>query len=176
MKRGPIGVYFSVALAILCLGWWAGWKIGERVAASRARRQMAAIVNTPERAHLESESWDLADVEVLRFFATSLAHDKAIRDDDLPKNIEVFKRFSRRQRAPELQPAIDFNLGVVYVQAAMAAEDDGNTALKAKYMGAAQSLFQSLGWRDCSEQTLKSIVKREPLPLNPLAPEEAWGR
>ncbi|MGA8873173.1 MAG: hypothetical protein WB460_18655 [Candidatus Acidiferrales bacterium] len=106
----------------------------------------------------------MADVETLRFFASSLAHDKAIRDDDLPKNIEVFQRFSRRQRAPELQPAIDFNLGVVYVQAAMAAKDDGNTALKAKYMSAAQSLFQSLGWQDCSEETLKSMAKREPLP------------
>ncbi|MGC2418460.1 MAG: hypothetical protein WA434_11980 [Candidatus Acidiferrales bacterium] len=62
------------------------------------------------------------------------------------------------------QPAIDFNLGVVYVQAAMAAKDDGNTALKAKYMSAAQSLFQSLGWQDCSEETLKSMAKREPLP------------
>ncbi|MGO9591619.1 MAG: hypothetical protein ACLP3K_16440 [Candidatus Acidiferrales bacterium] len=133
-------------------------------------------MNTPERAHLESELWDLADVEALRFFASSLAHDKAIRDDDLPKNIEVFRRFSRRQRAPELQPAIDFNLGIVYVQAAMAAEDDGETALKAKYMSAAQPLFRSLGWQDRSEETLKSMAKREPLPLNPLAPEEAWGR
>lgn len=46
----------------------------------------------------------------------------------------------------------------------MAAKDDGNTALKAKYMSAAQSLFQSLGWQDCSEETLKSMAKREPLP------------
>jgi len=136
-----------------------------------------ARVNTPERAHLESELWDLADVETLRlFFASSLVHDKAIREDDLPKNIEVFQRFSSRQRAPELQPAIDFNLGVVYVQAAMAAEDDGNSALKAKYMSAAKPLFQSLGWRDCSEETLKTMVKREPLSLNPLAPETEWGR
>jgi hypothetical protein len=176
VKRGPIGVYFSVALAILCLGWWAGWKIGERVAAARARRQMAAIVKTPEKVHLQSELSDLADVEGLRLFTSTFAQDKVLRNEYFPKSIEAFQRLRQRPRAPELQPVIDFNFGIVYVQAAMAAESDGDTTLKAKYIKAARSLFQSLGWQDCSEENLKSITKHEPLSLNPLTLGKAPGR
>ncbi len=63
--------------------------------------------------------------------------------------------------AQRIRAVVNVDLGLAYVDASMAEQQDNNEELAGGYMKSAQSLFQSLGWHDYSEDTLRHVAKAE---------------
>ncbi len=62
----------------------------------------------------------------------------------------------------EAKPVLDMNLALANVVAAIVEEQvSNNKDRETNYMGSAQSLYKSLGWRDYSEDTLRALAQRE---------------
>jgi hypothetical protein len=163
MKTGPIGVWFSVALAIFLLSLWVGSRLGSTVARYwyRHRQQTQIKSNGPERVHLESILSALNEVQELQLFAATNANDKKLGEKYLLNNIGALQNIERKSDLQEIKPAIDFNIGRAYVYAAMIEEEAHSNEEASQYTKSAQTLFQSLGWRDYTEETLKTVAGRE---------------
>lgn len=163
MKKGPIGVWFSVALIILGLGLWVGDKTGSRFAQywESRQRQKQGTLSRPERAHVDSSLSELSAIQMLQLYVAATRNDKNLMKKTLLNEIGGLEILRRRSDAQEMGPVIDLYLGLAYVDAATAEEQDNNKVLATKYMNSAQPLFQSLGWRDYSEETLKLVARRE---------------
>lgn len=162
MKRGPIGVWFSVALVILVLGAWVGFKAGSKIAQYQdtRQRQKQGRFHGTEWAHIESTLSDLSAIQVLHLYAVVTQNDQKLGKKYLLNEIAGLEGL-RRRSGQEIRPVIDLNLGLAYVDAAIAEEQDNNKELATRYMSSAQTLFQSLGWRDSSEETLRMVAGRE---------------
>jgi hypothetical protein len=163
MKKGPIGVWFSVALAIFLLSLWAGFYLGSIVAPYwyRHAQQVQITVGGPERAHLESVLSELDTVQTLQIFSAVNANDQELGKKVLLNDIGVLKNLERKSGLEEIKPAIDFNLGRAYVYAALLEEHANNNEQATRYIKSAQALFQSLGWSKYTEETLKTVARRE---------------
>ena len=103
----------------------------------------------------------MSAIQVLQLFAVATRNDKNVAKKYLLNKIGGLEELKRRSGAVEIGPVIDIYLGLAYVDAAMAEEQDNNKELVTKYMNSAQTLFRSLGWRDYSEETLRIVAKRE---------------
>jgi hypothetical protein len=163
MKHGRIGVWFSVALVIMGLSAWVGSKLGTRVAAYRyrsAQHRSMGTLSASEHAHLESV---LDELEAIGFSRTILL--MSTNDDELkkvlPKNIGKFEDFGRRLNTAEAKPVFEANLALANAIAATVDEQSNNIERAAHEMQSAQSLFQSLGWKDCSDSTLRTFAQTE---------------
>lgn len=163
MKKGPIGVWFSVALAILVLGVWVGSTLGSKVAPYwyRHQQQEQGTLYGPERAHVESVLSELAAIQMLQVYAVIAQNDKELGKQYLLNEIRDLEALRQRSDAQEIKPVIDLGVGLAYVDAAMAEEQDNNKELATKYMKSAQTLFQSLAWQDYSEDALRIAARRE---------------
>jgi hypothetical protein len=163
MKKGPIGVWFSVALAIFLLSLWVGSHLGSAIAPYWYRHQQQAQITSdgPDRAHLEGVLAELNTVQTLQVFSAVNANDPELGKKVLLNDIGVLKDLERKSDPEEIKPAIDFNLGRAYVYAALTEEQAGNNEQATRYMKSAQALFQSLGWSEYTEQTLKTVAHRE---------------
>jgi len=165
MKRGPIGVWFSVALTILVLSVWAGAVLGAAVARYwyGHHQQEQGTLSGPELTRVESELDELSEIQTLRLYIIFALEKKEPGDKNLLNEINRLRDLKRRSKAPGLEPLVDLDLGLSYVQAAMAEEQDNNDneGKAKKYMQSAQALFDSLGWQDHSEETLKAVANRE---------------
>jgi len=163
MKKGPIGVWFSVALAIFLLSLWTGSHLGSAAARYWYRHKRQAQIKTdgPERAHLESVLSDLNTVPPLELFAPLYANDKELGKKYLLNDVGVLESIEQKSNRQEIKPVIDFNLGRACVYAAMIEEQTGDKEQADRHMRSAQPLFQSLGWSDYSEATLKTVARRQ---------------
>ena len=168
MKGRRLGVYFSLALAILALSIWAGWKLGGRAAAYRYRFQQRKLeTSSPEQSSLESTLAELGDVERLRVMAAVSTFDPKLAKKILPLEAGSMEAIRKKSANQVVQPLIDLNLGFVYVYSAIAEEQSGDEELAAKHMRSAQSIFQLLGWQDYSAETVKAAAR---LSLDPGSP------
>ncbi len=163
MKKGPIGVWFSVALAIFLLSLWVGSYLGSTVAPYwyRHKQQVQITLGGSERAHLESVLAELDTVQTLQVFSAFNATDQELGKRVLLNNIGGLKDLERKSDLEEIKPAIDFNLGRAYVYAALAEEQADDNEQATRYMKSAQTLFQSLTWSKYTEETLKTVARRE---------------
>lgn len=163
MKKGPIGVWFSVALVIPVSSAWMGSKAGSKIAQhwENYQQQKQGTLRGPNWAHVESTLSELSAIQVLQLLAVATRNDKNVAKKYLLNEIGGLEELKRRPGAVEIGPVIAIYLGLAYVDAAMAEEQDNNKELATKYMNSAQTLFCSLGWRDYSEETLGFVAKRE---------------
>jgi hypothetical protein len=163
VPRKPFGVWFSVALLILVVSLWAGWKLGGRVAVhrDRVRPTPAGSLSPAEALQLEAEIAELGDIQTLSVFAMTVAGDAKMRNEALPAFIRGLEAFQQKAKSPGLTSVVDLNLAAVYVAAAAGKEQDGDTEAATGYIRSAQPLFQSLGWRDFSDDTLRALGRRE---------------
>jgi len=163
MKRGPIAVWFSVALTIFVLGIWAGSKLGAEFAVYQCRRQQQeqGTLSAAERAHLNLLFSELDSIQTLHIYVVSTRHDKKLNKTCLLNEISGLEDLEHKTGAQQIRPAVDLDLGLAYVDASMAEQQDNNEKLAAGYMKSAQSLFQSLGWHDYSEETLRHVARAE---------------
>jgi hypothetical protein len=163
MKKGRIGVWFSVALAIFLLSLWLGSYLGSTVARYWYRHEQQAQIKSggPERTHLESTLSRLMDVQYSQMLAATISSDKKLGDKYLLNNIRALQVIERKSDLLEIRPAIDFYIGRAYVYAAIIEEQAHDNQQPSQYMKSAQTLFQSLGWSDYREETLKTMAGRE---------------
>ena len=170
MRRKPIGVWFSLALAIVILSAWLGWRLGGIFAVSwhNAYPRVAANLPTEQQRHVEAELSDIRTVALLQVAASLRAFNRAQGKQVPPLDIERLALFGRRAKTDEIKPVIDLHLGLTYVLEATADERDNKTEAAVGYIRAAQPVFQSLGWRDTSEDLLKAVAQSElPSSLRP---------
>jgi hypothetical protein len=163
MKKGPIGVWFSVALVIFVSSAWIGSKAGSRYAQhwENRQRQKQGTLHGPEWARVDSVLSQLDAVQLLHFLAGISQNDKKLGQKYLLSEIGGLEELRRRPDTQEIRPVVDLYLGLAYVDEAMTEERDNNKPRAIKYMSSAQTLFQSLGWRDYSEETLRSVSRRD---------------
>ena len=163
MKRGPIGVWFSVAIAVLVLSFWLGSMLGSSVAHYwyGHHQQEQGTLTGPEQIRVESELAELNAVQTLRLYASVASQEGQPGDKNLLNEIEGLENLKRRSNTPEIKPVIDLELGLANVHAAMAEQQNNNEEVAKKYMQSAQVLFKSLGWQDYSEEALRVVAKRE---------------
>jgi hypothetical protein len=163
MKDRRFGVWFSMALLILVLSGWLGSVLGTRVAVARyrsAQRRGSGSLAPAEHSRLENV---LDELEAIGFFRiTFLA---SINDDKLKQGlserVSQFEDFGQGLKTAEAQPVFTMNLGLANVVAAIVDEQNKNRERAASHIRSAQSLYQSLGWQDYSEGTLRAVAERE---------------
>lgn len=163
MKRGPIGVWFSVALALLILGGWLGYVTGSRVALHwfLHEREKQGPLHGPDRAHAESALSALTFIQTAQLYAGVTQNDENLGKKYLLREIEGLEKLQRLPDVQEIRPITDFYVGFAYVDAALADEQENNKESAAMHMSSAQALFQSLGWRDYSADALRTVAGRE---------------
>jgi hypothetical protein len=160
MEKGRIGVWFSVALGILVLSFWPGRILGVRGARYwyKYQERRLGTLDASQRPHLESVLSELTTVEELQ--VVSEAVSKAKNQKRWPSYIDGLNRLKQKSTTQEGRSVIDLELGIAYVMAATV-EEQNNKEVAAQYMESAQSVFQSLGWQDYSEDALTSAAKSE---------------
>jgi len=163
MKRRPIGVWFSIALVILVLGAFAGWKPGSALARYSYRRhqEQQGTLSKPERARLESELAVLGAVQTEMLYEIFALEKNQPSEKYLPDEIGRLARLRRQSNSPEIKSLIDLRSGLAYVRAAVADGENNNEGQAAQNMQSAQILFESLGWLDYSGESLTAVAKRE---------------
>lgn len=178
MKRGPIGVWFSVALTIFVLSVWMGSKLGTEFAVYQYRRQQQeqGTLSAAERARVNLVLSELESIQTLRTYALATRDDKKLNKTCLLDEISELENLEHKADAQQMRPAVNLDLGLAYVDASMAEQQDNNRELAAGYMKSAQSLFQSLGWHDYSEETLRHVAKAELDRVSPKARKEEPGK
>jgi hypothetical protein len=165
MPRKPIGVWFSIALALLILGVGLGWKLGQRLAVTwyRSHQQRSGPLPSVEQARIHSMISALSAAQTSGLYAglANDTNDTKLRDKTLRADIEYLRGLSARPELAEIRPVIDLRLGITYAIAATIEEQHASNDAAVQDMQSAQALFQSLGWQDCSEETLKTLAERE---------------
>lgn len=163
MKKGPFGVWFSVALGVLVLSLWLGSMLGSSVARYwyGHHQEERGKLSAPEQVRVESELAELSALQTLRLLASLPPKTGNSSDKNLLNAIEGFEKLRGRSKTPEINPVIDLELGLANVRGAMAERQNNNEEMAKKLMQSAQLLFKSLGWQDYSEETLKVIAERE---------------
>jgi len=161
MIKRPIGVWFSVALVILVSGAWVGSKSGSKIAQYWVNRQQQeqGTLRGPQWAQVDSVLTQLYAIQLLQLFAGISQNDKELRQKYLLNEVGGLEDLRRRTDAQEIRPVVDLYLGIAYVDAAMAEEQDNDKQRATKHMDSAKTLFQSLGWRDYSEETLRMVAR-----------------
>lgn len=158
-------MWFSIAGLILLVSGWLGYQATLALVGVRFRMQqqhMIASLDPAARARLNSALSALSVVQMLRLSTAAPSHASS---DDLRAAAEKIQKFAHQPETNDVQPVLELNLGVMYVDLATK-EERTNPAEARKYMDLAQELFRSLGWRDCSEVTLKAVAQNQ---------YEIWG-
>jgi|HubBroStandDraft_1064217.scaffolds.fasta_scaffold17629_2 hypothetical protein len=165
MLRKPIGVWFSIALVILILGVGLGWKVGQKLAVSwyRSHPQRSGTLSPTEQARVHSIISALSAVQISGVYAglANDTNDPKVRETILRADIEHLRGLSARPELAEIKPVIELHLGIAHAIAATIEEQHAGENAAVQDMQSAQALFQSLGWQDCSEETLKTVAERE---------------
>jgi hypothetical protein len=174
VKKGPIGVWFSLALAILATSVWAGWKAGGTVAVCwhHVHPEFADGLTRAQRTHLEAELSDLTEAELLNVISAARASAVERGKQYPPIEISRLEALRSRTKTDEMKPVIDLQVGLAYLLEAIGEARDNNTETAAKYMSAAQPLFQSLGWHNYSREALEAVGESYLNPRHPV-PEGA---
>lgn len=176
MKDRRFGVWFSVALLILALSAWRGYVLGARVAVSRyrsAQRRGLGSLTSAEHAHLENVLDELESIGFFRLTFLASTNDDKLKQG-LSERVSQFEDFGQGLKTAEAKPVFTMNLGLAQVVAAIVDEQSKNRERAASHMRSAQSLYQSLGWQDYSEDTLRAVAERE-LDLWRLKPQSREG-
>jgi hypothetical protein len=163
VKKGPIGVWFSIALVILVIGAYTGTLLGSAVARYwyRHHLEQQGTLPKPERTRLESELAELNAIQTEMLYEVFALEKTKPTGTHLLDEIGRLEILKRRSNSPEIKPVIDLQLGLAYVRAAMTDEESNKQDQARQNMQSAQALFKSLGWLDYSDETLKSAAKRD---------------
>jgi hypothetical protein len=175
--RKPFGVWFSLALAILALSTWSGWKLGERIAVYWYHHQQQKL--GAEQGRFESMLSVLDGLQTTELFASALAASSG-KELELGKylraEITELERLKGRPDYHEIKPLLEMHLALAYANTAIAEEQSGHKDLADSDMKSAQALFQSLGWKDYSTDALRIAGKRELDLWNPQARTKERGK
>jgi hypothetical protein len=156
-------VWFSVALVTLIASGWLGTQLGRRAAAYwlRHTREQQEEKYGPERVHLDTELDDLFAVDFLRIFVVDDYGVKTYGETPILGAVNDLQRLDHHPEPSDLKPILDLELGLADLRAASVEEQNDKKDSAESYMKSARAIFQSLGWRDTSEENLKNVMKIE---------------
>jgi len=156
-------VWFSIALVIFGLCAWAGFAVGSKYAGYRYRQRHTDIEKSysPEQARLESDLSQFRSMEFLKFLVRATQTNASVQKEYLHSEIAMLEKQARQPDMERIKNAIELDLGLAYVEKAMAEERDGKNAQARQDTAAAQAIFSSLGWKDCSEETLRIVARKD---------------
>ena len=147
-----------MALALLVLSAWLGSKLGARIAVYKFRsdqKKNLGPFTASEHAHLESLLAELQAAQIFRVQFFVSANDDELKKT-LPEQVAKFESFEKKTTTAEAKPVLEMDLAFAEVATAITEEQANNKDQSEKYMKSAQLLLQSLGWTDCSGQTLRA--------------------
>lgn len=178
MKKGPLGVWFSIALVIFGLCAWAGFAMGSKYAGYRYRQRHADLEKSysPERARLESDLSQFRSMDFLKYLVRATQTNSRAQEEYLHAQIAMLEKQAQQPDTQRIKDVIELNLGLAYVEEAMAEEQDGNKEQARRDMTSAQAIFISLGWKDYSEETLRTVARNEFRSLGEKPAEGKAGR
>jgi hypothetical protein len=165
MAVKPIGVWISLAIAILGLSGWLGWTAGSALGTVRYRAYPLPDSHLPLalRRQVKGELDDLQTAELLHLLTETRLISKQQGKPISPPKISSLDAVKQKAKTDEMRPVIEAEIAIAC--ATQAAEDQSNDASRAAaYMSAAQSAARSLGWSDVTEETVKSIARSQILP------------
>jgi hypothetical protein len=176
MKR-LIGVWFSALLVILVLSVWTGLEVGV-IAARYWYRQHpleTGALSKTEQVRMQKLFFELQAAEFLRLYANVSLDDKDDKKVEAKYLGEIsnLERLHRRSKFEEIRPILVFDLGLAHIDAAMVEGQNDERDLATQHMESAKNLFESLGWQDCSDETLAAVAKRDQHKWNPGLPKKA---
>jgi hypothetical protein len=143
--------------------------LGSKIAGYRYGHYRLAqgTLSRPELSRVESELTDLDEAQTLRVLTLLTYSKKEFGDKYLLQEIAGLEEIKRRSSISEIKQVIDLDLGLAHVDAATMEEQNDNTELAKRNINAAQAVFESLGWRDYSEEALKIAAGKGHLKLEP---------
>ena len=152
-----------MALAIFGLCAWAGFSVGSKYAGYRHRQKQIDVEksSSPERAPLESDLSQFKSMEFLKVLVRTTQTNSRAQKEYLHFEITMLEKQARQPGMERIKNAIELNLGLAYVEEAIAEEQDGNKEHARLDMSSAQAIFSSLGWKDCSEETLRAVARSD---------------
>lgn len=167
VQKKPIGVWFSVALALLIGGAWAGWKVGTEAAVKwHLRTRFSGTVTGPEeRAQFTSDTSLLGSIQMTAALRYALSCSPDARPKAIDGGIKVLRELRARHVGHKFMDAMELNLGFAYVAESVYQEERHEQTQAAEAMQSAESIFQSLGWNDVRPETLKSAATYEADPF-----------
>ena len=167
VQKKPIGVWFSVALALMIGGAWAGWKIGIEAAARwhLRTRFSGASAGAEERAQFAADTSLLSPIQMTAALRYALSCSQDARPKVLDGGIKVLRELRDRYAGHKFVDVIALNLGYAYVAESVYREERHERSEAAEAMQSAESIFQSLGWKDVRPETLKSAATYEADPF-----------
>jgi hypothetical protein len=158
----PIGLWVSAALAIVVVSGWIGAMLGAPIARYWYRNHPfeQGTLSRSENAHIMTVLSELEALQLVRFYARF--HTNGTNADErYSHEIAGIAYLRQHTKAPEIDSVLALDLAFAEVDAAVEHEHDGHTILAAAEMSSAVQIFQSLGWKDCSEETLKAAATRD---------------
>jgi hypothetical protein len=154
MNRRQIGVWFSAAFLILLLSICVGYGGGVGVAHVRHQPKLWKVgsLNDAEKQQFAATLSALTILHSLRF---TEEHGQDRLKSALQFEIDHLKEWELQPGMQPIKPVIDLHLARAFVGMSVV-EQRGNDQIKAnEYMESGKELLRSLGWQDCSEETLK---------------------
>ena len=160
MLKRPIGVWFSVAILILILGGCLGYAGGIGVAhiGDYVQQRARGSLNAATQHHLRTVMSQLREMQFMEMFGAALATKTAAVS---PPDIRALEKLRGKKELQDIRPVVDLRLGIAYVKWALSEEATNSRAGASEHLAMARSLFGSLGWKDCSDETMKQVVRKE---------------
>jgi hypothetical protein len=159
VNKRPIGVRF-LALLILIVSAWFGRVAGTAFAHVwvSAHRQRTGERDASERSHLNAVIPVLDTIQRLQAATTV---DPENPGSSLFREIGKLKDLKGKPNLQDVRPVVDLELGLAHIEMAVEEEKARDPGKSHVDIQLAEDLFHSLGWRDCSEQTLKAVAQEE---------------
>lgn len=158
MNKGPIGIWLSVALLIFLLSLWLGYEAGAGIAHIENPPQLWKMdsLNNVEKQQLEATLSALMTLHNIRF---KPRQDKEKQKSALEFEIDRLKDLKAQPAMQSIKPLIDMHLAMAYIDMSVVQQRGDDQTKAHEYMESGTELLRSLGWRDCSEETLKAAAQ-----------------
>jgi hypothetical protein len=143
----------SVALLLFSICCGVGYYAGVQLARWRVRRIESN--QGPEVTRLNAKLDSLSNIQVAKILKDVPSACSNYPDSGLAL---ALRRMSKSEPDASMKHVIDHELGIALVNSADHAERSGNEGLAVERFREAQSVFAELGWKDTSQNALRSLI------------------
>jgi hypothetical protein len=160
VNEKSIGVWFSLAILFFAFSLWLGYGAGSGMVQARNQPNLRSKSSPDGRgeAQIDTMSFALSKIYTLRF-ARSLGTQSP--NDNLNYEISALRDMEVQPGTTALKSMIDLNIAIALLKMAKLEQQAGDPVKAHQNIESAKDLLRSLGWQDCSEETLNTVVRKE---------------
>jgi hypothetical protein len=161
MTKKLIGAWSSVALFIFLFSVWLGYEAGVGIAHKQNLPQLWRLgsLNNVGKQQLDATLPALTKVYALRF--NGAHEEEKLNGSNLYFEIDQLKALEAQPNTKAISSVVELHLAIASIGVS-ALEQRANDTTKARAsMESAKALLRSLGWQDCSEETLRAVKQKE---------------